>query len=518
MNWRSALNYGFIDIGTNSVRFLLVQIDPANSSFTVLSDQKETIRLGETAYLTGQLSDDAIERAVTVCRNFGEMARGNSVRKVYAVATSATREARNRAAFVQRLKKEARITVHTISGREEARLIYLGVASSLKLGDNNAMFMDIGGGSTELIVGNQQEHLALESLKLGAIRLASLFPPESADGIYTKEEYAAMQQYVHDQAARALQSFDNFNVETLIGSSGTIEAIGDIMAWREFGRPRKRDDVFSQTQIEYTMKFLRGIPVADRATLNGISPKRADIIVSGGAILHALVNLLGINKLAISNRGLRDGLLVDYLQREFPKVWKNNTNARLRSVRNLAAKCGVDEPHARTVSDLSRKLFTQSKQLGLHSLSDGYLELLEYAAILHDAGIFLNYSNHELHSYYLVRNADLLGFDEMEIAVIAVLCMFHRKRTPKKRYAVVRELDRTAARAVRLLAPMLSLAESLDRSHQGLVTDIQLRQDGGDIILNVLATGESQLEYWGASNQIKHLGRALRRDITLELG
>src|SRR5882672_6828597 len=165
---------GFVDMGTNSVRLLLVRIRP-NHAYSILNSQKEVIRLGDHEFGERRLQKAAMNRAVLVCRRFAELARASGAEEIVAVATSATREARNKAEFLRRLKREAGIEFHTVSGKEEARLIYLGVASGIHLGRKRALFIDIGGGSTELVLGDQEQPLYLDSLRLGAIRLTSLF-------------------------------------------------------------------------------------------------------------------------------------------------------------------------------------------------------------------------------------------------------------------------------------------------------------------------------------------------------
>src|SRR5262249_18994594 len=158
---------GFIDLGTNSVRLLLVRIN-ANHSYTVLNEQKETVRLGEGEFRRSTLQPEAMRRAGLVCARFAEIARSRGAAQVLAVATSATREAENRASFLRHLRRIAGIDVRVISGKEEARLIYLGVSSGANIGGRQALFLDVGGGSTEVIIGDQQQYRFLDSLKLGA--------------------------------------------------------------------------------------------------------------------------------------------------------------------------------------------------------------------------------------------------------------------------------------------------------------------------------------------------------------
>lgn len=167
----------FIDIGTNSVRLLVVRIFP-NHSYTVLTQLKHTVRLGEGEFDEHYLQPEAIDRAVLVCQQFATLARASGAGEIIAVATAATREARNQRGFLDRLRQEAEIDVRVVSGLEEARLIYLGVANGVHLGDKQALFVDIGGGSTEIVVGTQRQHRYLNSLKLGAIRLTTEHLPE----------------------------------------------------------------------------------------------------------------------------------------------------------------------------------------------------------------------------------------------------------------------------------------------------------------------------------------------------
>ncbi len=219
----------FLDIGTNSLRLLLVRINP-NRSYTVLSDQKEMVRLGEGEFVDQFLQPEAMQRAALVAHKFATMARAYHAEEIIAVATSATREAQNQEEFLRLLKREAQLTVHTVSGREEARLIYLGVVNGVHLGDKQAIFIDIGGGSTEVIIGNQQQYQHLDSLKLGAIRLTSMFFLPGEEGAISSSRYALIQNYVRNAAVRTVQQVKQYSIELAFGSSGTIENLADIAA------------------------------------------------------------------------------------------------------------------------------------------------------------------------------------------------------------------------------------------------------------------------------------------------
>jgi hypothetical protein len=193
----------FLDLGTNSVRLLLVRMYP-DHTFTVVAEQKETVRLGEGEFRQNRLQPEAMRRASLVCAKFAESARSRGARQIVAVATSATREAENRGVFLRHLRRVAGIDVRVISGKEEARLIYLGVSSGLNLGARQTLFIDIGGGSTETIIGDQQQYRFLDSLKLGAIRLSGMFFRKDDTGPVSSTRYARIQRYVRTRSVRTL--------------------------------------------------------------------------------------------------------------------------------------------------------------------------------------------------------------------------------------------------------------------------------------------------------------------------
>jgi exopolyphosphatase/guanosine-5'-triphosphate,3'-diphosphate pyrophosphatase len=212
---------------------------------------------------------------------------------------------------------------------------------------------------------------------------------------------------------------------------------------------------------------------------------------------------IGIERMRVADRGLREGLIVDYLARNHPTLVQG-LPVRDRSVLQLMRACGADEKHADIVRHLALRLFDDARKLGLHKLDQNARELLGHAAMLHDVGAFLSYNNHEQHSYYLIRNAELVGFDDVEIGVIAAVARFHRRGKPGKRHPEYAELGKRQRRLIRPLVTFLRLAESLDRSHGGLVMDARLTADGADrVVLVVQCANECELEIWGAEAQAR---------------
>lgn len=508
----------FMDIGTNSIRLLLVRINP-NQSYTVLSQQKEVVRLGEGEFVDQYLQPEAMQRAALVCREFAEMARSYGAEQILAVATSATREAKNQKAFLRLLQREAELEVRMISGREEARLIYLGVSSGVHLGVDPALFIDIGGGSTEVIVGNQEQYHFLDSLKLGAIRLTSLFFLPNESEPVAPARYALIQQYVRNAAVRAIQNVREHDLKMAFGSAGTIENLADIAIYQAYNRRRNRDDVLTYDQLQEVVRLLCSLPLEERRKVPGINANRADIIIAGAAIIDSLMQELELDELRISDRSLRDGLLVDYLSQSEHAHLVVGKSVRERSVLQLGRACGFDEPHARTVGRLALALYDSARENELHNYGDAERELLEYSALLHDIGTFLSYNNHQAHTRYLIRNADLLGFDQTEIAIMANAGYFHRKSFPRRRkHPEYAALDKRSRRLVRLFAVLLRIAESLDRSHAGVVHDASLRAlDKKNVVLAIFASQDCQLEIWGALNHKKAFKKAFGRRLQLEV-
>ncbi len=505
----------FMDIGTNSVRLLIVRIAP-NDSYITLTQQKEMVRLGENEFLGQYLQPAAMERAMLVCKKFAELARSYGAKEIIAVGTSAIRDARNQREFLRRLQDQAGIEVHVISGREEARLIYLGIASAVNLGNRQAAFIDIGGGSTELIVGGQKEYQFLGSLNLGAVRLTNLFFSPHETGPVSQERYATLQQYIRNTSVGVLQEMQKHNWQLTFGSSGTIENLADIAARVFHNRSRQRNDVITYYDLRRLIKILCESNLEQRRKLPGINPARADIIVAGAAILDTIMQELKIKEIrVISDRGLREGMLVDYLSRSEHRRFFEELSVRERSVLQLARACNFDEAHASQVARLALELFDSAKEIKLHTLGDHERELLYYASMLHDIGIFLSYDNHHLHTYYLIRNAELLGFDQTEIELIALIALFHRKSRPsKKKHEQYAALDKPKRKLVQFLSALLRVAEGLDRSRKAVIRHARFTNPKDHLVhLELQTVGDCQLELWGLEYRIPILERAIGRSV-----
>jgi exopolyphosphatase / guanosine-5'-triphosphate,3'-diphosphate pyrophosphatase len=507
----------FVDIGTNSVRILVVRLNP-NHSYTILTRQKQQVRLGEGEFEDDEIRADAIERLVLVCRKFSDLAHSFSAEEFVAVATSAMREAANQHEILHLLRQEAGLDVRVISGQEEARLIYLGVAGSLHLEDREAFFIDIGGGSTEIIVGGQHSYQYLHSFRLGAIRLSNLYLGSDTSSPVTPEKYRKIQNHIRDAIIRPVTKLKKQKIDCAIGSSGTIMNLAEIAQKTLRPQAVPNDAGLSHKDLRKVIDLLCSLPLEQRRKVPGINPERADIIIPGAAILDTFMKELELDSIATTGRGLQDGLLVDYLSRmdAFPLL--GELSPRQRSVLQLGRSCGINEAHARTVTALVLELFDSAREAGLHSYSNKERELLEYATFLHDIGSFISYTNHHAHSYYMIKNSELLGFDLKEITFMANIARYHRKKAPKKNDPEIAELDMREQEALRVVTTFIRLAETLDRSHTALIQHVRFSPMGKESVhLEVLARGDCQLEIWGIEGEMRAFEKIFGRKLVFDV-
>jgi len=511
----------FLDMGTNSIRVLVVRLNP-NHSYTILTRQKQQVRLGEGEFEDEEITPQAMDRAVMVAKKFTDLARTFHSEEFVAVATSATREASNQKELLHRIRQEAQLDVRVISGREEARLIYLGVASGTHIGSRKVFFIDIGGGSTEIALGDSRNYHYLDSFRLGAIRLSNLYAGTDETGVVTPEQYKKIQQHVRDAIIHSAETIRRFGPDCIIGSSGTIMNLAEIAEKALHSSSGSSGGASGQTlsykDLKKVIDLLCPLPLEQRRKVPGMNPERADIIIAGAAILDTFMKEVGLTEISITGRGLQDGLLIDYLSRmdSFPLL--GELTPRQRSVLQLGRSCGINEIHARTVTSLVLEMFDSAGALKLHDFSASERELLEYATFLHDIGSFISYTNHHAHSYYIIRNSELLGFNEKEVHFMAMLAKFHRKKSPKKKDLVITDLDAREQRALRLLSSFIRLGESLDRSHAALIQRVRFSSADDDTArLEVITRGDCQLEMWGIENERKAFEKAFGRKLVFDV-
>jgi exopolyphosphatase / guanosine-5'-triphosphate,3'-diphosphate pyrophosphatase len=496
----------FIDIGTNSIRLFVVKLNP-DCSYVVLTSQKEAVRLGEGEFETGLITEEAMDRAVMVVGRFVELAHSFYVDEFIAVATSATREAQNRYEFLSRLRKESHLDVQVISGREEARLIFMGVTAAMPLKDEQIMVIDIGGGSTEMAIGKEGTCNYLSSMRLGSIRLTNMFFPDGVENPVSESRYEEIRDYIRTEIKGVVRQAGRHHADIVVGSSGTIINLCDISARLYHPGDQKRT-LLSASDIKKTIIKICSLSLPERRKIPGINPERADIIIAGSLIIDTLMQDLNISSLEVTQRGLQDGLLADYLGKMegFPLL--GHLSVREKSVLLTGRAFGINEYHARTVSTLALQLFDSGLKVGLHTLGSRERELLEYASFLHDIGSLISFNNHHLHSYYIIRNSELLGFNPDDVLIMANIARYHRKKLPKKKELEMPELDEHGKDLVTILSTFLRLSESLDRRHAALIERVAFTGINNKTAeLEIRAREDCQFESWGVDNEAKNFER-----------
>jgi exopolyphosphatase/guanosine-5'-triphosphate,3'-diphosphate pyrophosphatase len=467
-----------IDIGTNSIHMVVVRVDPVLPTFTIIAKEKDTVRLGDRDPRTGDLTPEAMERAIKALQRCQKLAKSFNAEQIVAVATSATREAPNGQDFIKRVDAELGLFVNLISGQEEARRIYLGVLSGMEFNNHPHIIIDIGGGSTELILGDSHEPRTLSSTKVGAVRLTAEFI--TTDPI-SSSEFQYLQAYIRGMLERPVEEvrvhIQPGEQPRLVGTSGTIETLATIHAKEKLGMvPNPLNGYqLSRRDIREIVKRLAAMNYAERAAIPGMSDRRSEIIVAGALILLEAMTLLGIESLMIGERALREGVIVDWMLSHglIEDRLRFQGSVRERSVLKIAQKYQVNLEYSQRVATFALSLFDQTTG-HLHNWDTDTRELLWAAAILHNCGVYVSHSAHHKHSYYLIRNGELLGFAESEIEVIANLARYHRQSTPKKKHSNYSNLPSKKHRQlVSQLSAILRLAVALDRRQIGAIERVR---------------------------------------------
>jgi len=475
---------GFIDIGTNSIHTLVVRFFDDLMGTEVFQD-KEMVRLGQSLFTDGRIDRGTIRKTKLVVSKFAEVSRNMGASKVLAFATCAAREASNREELIEALS-DVGVDVKVISGVEEARLIRLGIFGPVAP-DRNSLAIDIGGGSTEVVVCNGADDLYLDSIRVGTIRLAYGVGMDQSEGI-SSDDYDNLRRMVNVASYRTRRHVGTIGFERAYGSSGTMISLAEMCAAKRDGD----SSYMTYDELSSLMREIYPMNVDERLRIPGMNPSRGDIIVSGGAIAEELMRTLGIGRIEISRNGLKQGMEADYRM----GIGHSNFNVKESSVMSLAKRCGYSEAHCENVKGSALQMFDGLRECGIHDMGKDMRELLSYAAVLHDIGEFINYDKHNMHSYRIIRDSALKGFDNDELCMMALMAKFHQNKFPSKGVEQLKGLTKTETRDVIRCSMMLKVAEILDRGHCGSVNKVTVKRLDGRICLNVHASKDISMEIW----------------------
>lgn len=497
-----------IDIGTNSIR-LIVAEPLRGGNYRILDEEKESTRLGENLGANGRLDPRAIEKSLGALRRMKQIAEGFQTTELKTIATCAVREAENGDEFIRRARDELGIEIEIITAEQEAMLAFASVQRAFDLTNQHVAVVDIGGGSTEIVLafGNLVE--AVYTTQLGAVRLAEVHGDTAS-----VEGFDALLTGI-DRHLRKHTKHPVFVPHTLFGSGGTFTSMAAmVMASKGHERLPIRGYQVTRAEVRHLLDRLRKLPLKERAGVPGLSPDRADIIVAGLAIVDRVMDRFQVNSVQVHSRGVRDGLLLTMIDRSLGKP-ADDPHDRDAALERLAASCGCEMAHGRQVAKLAGSIYSQLA--ASYHLNPADRPLLVAAAKLQDVGYLINYDQHHKHSYHLILHSRLEGFQPHELELIANVARYHRGADPKRKHVNFRQLTQHAQQRVRQMAAILRIAGGLDRSNTQQVTDVVVEPGPRNhLTLRVASKQFPEVDIWGARKRSKLFEKAFDTLLAIE--
>jgi exopolyphosphatase/guanosine-5'-triphosphate,3'-diphosphate pyrophosphatase len=420
-----------VDLGSNSFRLQIARV--VDEQIYPLDSLKEIVRLGAGITAGKALSEESMQRALAALARFGERLRGFPRSAVRAVGTNSFRVTTNGADFLKAAEKVLGYPIDIIAGREEARLIYLGAAHTLPNSKEKRLIVDIGGGSTEFIIGAHYKALETDSLVMGCVSYSQRYFP---DGVFNKAAFQAAEFAARDKIQTLAQAFNKANWTRAIGTSGTSRALIDILELNDYSA----EGITAQGMDKLKQQLIK-VGQIDRLKLNGLRADRLPVLAGGLAIMIAIFDELNIESMQITSGALRDGLLYDLIGREHAKDVRDNT------IHALTRRYYVDKQQADLVSTLAVHIFDQLAVNEEQAAEDR--RALYWAAQLHEIGRSITYSAYHKHSAYILRYADMPGFTKQEQEKLASAVLAHRGNL-KKLSAMLNDMNIPLLFALRL--------------------------------------------------------------------
>jgi exopolyphosphatase/guanosine-5'-triphosphate,3'-diphosphate pyrophosphatase len=484
-----------IDIGSNSIRQIVADVSPTGQ-IRVVDEMKAMPRLGEGLEATGALSSAAIDIGVSSVTRMVTLARKLSAERIEIVATSAVRDASNSVDFTSRVLENTGIPVRVLTGEEEALLCFRSALGHFELGAGRSLVMDIGGGSLELVLAKDGLIERVASLPFGAVRLTERFLTPDV----RPRAVRALREHVREGLRKSMPVKD-WRGAQVIGSGGTFTNLAGIVLQRAGVTARSTHGTrITRVELEHVLDWLQRLSPEERATVPGLNPARADIIVAGLSVAAEVLARFDPRDLLVSGYGIREGLLLESARVQ--PVIADPGDARERSVREFAERCHYEVPHSKQVRKLALQLFDKlAPRLRLNAVDR---QILADAALLHDVGYHINYENHHKHSYHLISHAELLGMTPAEQIAIAHVARYHRGATPRRKHRAFAQLDRVMRNRIVKLSAILRFADGFDRGHVGAVDHLEVRWTERAIRVKAVPTEGAltvRLELWGASRK-----------------
>jgi len=469
-----------IDLGSNSFHMLIANV--LGQSFEPLLRERMPVQIGKAALASGRLDPITMERGVRCMEEFRRLAMTRRVERTFAVATSAIREAENGEEFIYRIGNATGIAVSAISGREEARLIYLAVRQNIDFHEKKALLIDIGGGSVELTVADAGKTYFTTSQKLGFLRLHSRCV--SSDPMNERDKQS-LTDLLKSTLSDSLATICKYRPELIVTTSGMATTLQRIVHRRQ--PDFENSSTVTKGQMGSILDLALKMNSAQRANELGMDVSRADYFPTALLCLNAILEGVNAEEFMVSSYSLREGLIYDFIAQNGARS-KGKENGPGdpddEAVLDLASRCGYPQEHSHKVAQIAVQIFCQTKDL--HGLGEKEARLLKHAGLLHDIGYHISYNKHHKHGAYLIMNCELSGFMPEERQMLAQLVRYHRGAKPKLSHESFAVLSKKAQKKIQYLSAILRIADSLDRSHSQLAEEIRCSHKGNRVEFQIL--------------------------------
>lgn len=450
--------FAAVDLGSNSFHMVIARVQ--RKRVEIIDREKEMIQLAKGISADGHLSMDAQKRAIACLRRFGERLRDIPKEQVRAVGTKTLRMIKPAKNFIRAAESALGTPIQIVSGYEEARLIYSGLAHSVTNDHDRRLVVDIGGGSTELIIGRDYEPLCLESLSMGCVTYTDRFVGKT--GRLTAASFKKMYLAACSEIETIVQAYHQTGWKIAYGTSGSIKAIGELVQEHDGGA------VITQASLQRLARDLQ----ANKVDLNSVAAARRTVLPAGIAILMAVFDVLALENIHVEDAALKEGLLYDIIGRQ------GHEDARFTTVGKLQDHYKVDVAQAERVSRTAMNFWKRLQGPLLPRVSR--TKILTWAAQLHEIGMSISHSGHHHHGYYILRNSDLAGFGRYEQYMLSNLVRSQRKALDAQDFE---EIDEQTLQALTPLIISLRLAVLLHRRREDIRPLPKLEQDGSDYVL-----------------------------------
>ncbi len=488
-----------IDIGSTAIRLVIAEVY-SDGEWKMLDKASRPVDLGKDVFLKGNISRTSMSLSLEILSGFVEVLKGWQIGKenVHVIATSALREARNRDTFTDRVELQTGFLINTIEGIEENRLTYFAVRYALKdanlrFGQLHSLILEVGGGSTEIILLERGKIVAAHSMSIGTVRLE-----QQIRSIFGSTDY--LNQFLTENIRAAGDVIDTEfkmkRIRNFIAVGGDMRLAAGISG--EQGGKHFR--IIEKQEFDGFVDEIKGLPIDECAHRFQIPYNEAECLAAALLIYQSFMEKTSATRLIVPDLSIREGLLLSLALEPDPKIQEEFKSQVIASAVSLGRKYHVDEDHARHVTNLALSLFDQLQKF--HGLDRLCRLLLEVGGLVHDIGTYVRSSGHHKHGQYIVSNSDIFGLHRDEISIVSNVVRYHRKALPTTSHIEYISLPRERRIVVSKLAAILRVADALDKGHMQRIEKGKVEIKGDELLMHNSHTGDISIERYGLARKV----------------